>query len=71
MDNNEANLIQARLDTITAKVDRNCEAVSALKEAIGNLKTQTQFGPLLIKWVVFPLVTILGSAYGITTIVGR
>lgn len=47
--------IAARLELVEAKLDA--------------LLSQAKIVPLLVKWVIFPLVTILGAAYGIKTIV--
>ena len=47
--------IAARLEKLEGKVDA--------------LLSQAKIVPLLVKWVIFPLVSILGAAYGIKTIV--
>ena len=47
--------LAARLELVEAKLDI--------------LLSQSKIVPLLVKWVIFPLVSILGAAYGIKTLV--
>ncbi len=48
--------IAARLDMVEAKLDA--------------LLSQAKIVPLLVKWVIFPLVGILGAGYGIKQVMG-
>jgi len=47
--------LAARLELVEAKLD--------------TLLSQSKIVPVLVKWVIFPLVSILGAAYGIKTLV--
>lgn len=53
--------INERLDRIEAKVDRNLERIAELRGA--------SIATTLIKWVIFPLVSILAGAYGLSQFV--
>ncbi len=33
--------------------------------ALGEIKGSTKIAPMIIRWIVFPLVAILGALYGI------
>lgn len=60
MDNAE---IAARLDRIESKVDKNTQNIAALL-------AQTGITPMIIKWVVFPLVSILAAGFGLERVIG-
>ncbi len=53
--------LEKRLDRIEGKIDKNTEAIAELRG--------TSVAHTLIKWVIFPLVSILAAAFGFTTIV--
>jgi len=46
-----------RLDRMEQKIDRNCELIAELRG--------TSLAHTLIRWVIFPLVSILSAAYGV------
>lgn len=52
--------LEKRLDRLDDKMDRNIELIAELR---GSSVAHT-----LIKWVIFPLVSILAAAFGFTTI---
>ena len=53
---------------ITERMDNLENRFSTLEETVNN---QARIAYALIRWVIFPLVAILGSAYGISNILGQ
>ena len=48
------------------------ERISALERgqteimtALGEIKGSTKLAPMIVKWIAFPLITILGFLYGV------
>lgn len=52
------------------KLERLDEKVNAIQVSVAKLCGAAEIAPLLIKWLCFPLITILGVVYGIKVVGG-
>lgn len=59
------------LDAVNNKLDTVHEKVNQNTSNISKLTAQRGLAEMLIRWVIFPLVSILGAAYGVENILTR
>lgn len=61
--------IEDEIAEIRTDLKSVAEKVTVLAVDLGKISAENKLAPLLIKWLCFPLVTILAAAYGVSNLI--
>lgn len=62
--------IKADIRDIRNTTQQNCENIAKIAGKVDSLKTLNDVIPMLIKWVIAPVLTIIAASFGVTQIIG-
>jgi hypothetical protein len=69
--NEDVKSLKADVKNISEKTTANAISYAQLAASYAALKTLNDILPMLIKWVFFPLVSILGAGFGINIVLQK
>jgi len=46
------------------------EDISEIRVSVAKLSGESRIAPLIVKWLAFPLISILGACYGVSLFTG-